>query len=959
MGVYVSDSTRFSFWWRFVLCLKICNVAFALVRKHCITLEEHLLRDMPRTPHCNYYPGMGPYADCNVSDLLSDLSEVGPEVRSLCIIGDNTGIPANAFSHLPSLEILQIDGRSLVRVHSGAFSGLSNLNYLWMLFSDVDCRSVTMEGHAFAGLTNLEELTLIGVGLANVSSSIFEQLIKLSRLDITRTCEQDLSSIFCYLPVGMSHLKDLNVIDSGISTIENNGCPERSKTWPMTVLAGIQNLNLMGNRIQFIQAHSLDVFQNLSSLFLEFRGERLRSIWESGVGKMYELSLTGNYLDMYSTNFRDLCQLVSRLHLQSLSLILIATDRLTTEDFKDCGADLRTLAISRSKVEHIDFSFWTEKTGIQALQMSHMMLIEAPFCVNVNETVWPITALDLTENLITDLKGDQFACMPLLEQLFLSNNAIQKLMPHAFRGLLHLKTLKLDSNKISYLGAKDFKSLRTLEVLLINDNIIETIEDRTFKDQVELRELTLGKLEYVYELHINRIFYGFPKNMQRLHIDAHYGTNLYMGQTVRPNGTFNLELNGDRLDCSDCNNPIFKAVRELKVKCRYFICKSDFLAPYFPNLESFEFSGDSERVTTSYTEINTLHNLKRLKLINLNFLNHTDVGRIFWNLTQLQTLVVVNCHLSFLTKSMFKDLKSLQLLRLYSDSPLFLTDGMFDVLPALTAFVLDKVDFQCDCKNGWIFDWAESTTEVQVIYIQKQQCVWHYHKYNFLETMEKLCQTDTQFLCYLGTAVSIYLLLSVAVGYHFFRWPSVVLFFRLRGWLERRFGRQWHRRRRRFEGVDGEMEEVKYDAFVSFCCRDEAWVLREMAPRLEEQGHPRLRLCLHNRDFEVGKSIVDNIAESIYSSQCTVCLISRWYLRSDWCSLEMRLATHWLLEDQKHRLILIFLEHISPFELSAFHRLAKMMRSRTYLDWPEDRGDRVHFWDRLRRNIVEEDEDAS
>ncbi|XP_051576562.1 toll-like receptor 13 [Myxocyprinus asiaticus] len=110
---------------------------------------------------------------------------------------------------------------------------------------------------------------------------------------------------------------------------------------------------------------------------------------------------------------------------------------------------------------------------------------------------------------------------------------------------------------------------------------------------------------------------------------------------------------------------------------------------------------------------------------------------------------------------------------------------------------------------------------------------------------------------------------------------------------------------------------------------------------------------------EVGKGIVDNIAESIYSSQCRVCLISRWYLHSDWCSLEMRLATHWLLEEQTHRLILIFLEHISPFELSAFHCLARLVRSHTYLDWPEDKGDRVHFWDHLRRNIAEEDEDAS
>lgn len=155
-----------------------------------------------------------------------------------------------------------------------------------------------------------------------------------------------------------------------------------------------------------------------------------------------------------------------------------------------------------------------------------------------------------------------------------------------------------------------------------------------------------------------------------------------------------------------------------------------------------------------------------------------------------------------------------------------------------------------------------------------------------------------------------------------------------------------------------EENEVQFDAFVSFSSRDEAWVLGELAPRLEEQGEPRLKLCLHNRDFEVGKGIVDNIAESIYSSRRTVCVLSRRYLRSDWCALELRVATHRLLEEQRHRLIIIFLEHISPFELSAFHRLAKLVKSRTYLDWPENEAERVNFWERLRRNIAEEDRDA-
>lgn len=843
----VTDSNCLSFWWRFALGLSICNVVFTLKTKRCITSEEHLLRDMPRTlplTYCNHRPGRGPYTDCNITDLRTDLSKVGLEVRSLCIFTDIASIPANAFSHLPSLEVLQIVGESLENIQSGAFSGLPNLKYLRLLISDRICRSIAMESLAFAGLTNLEELTLEGLNLTNVSINIFDPLVSVIKLDINRTCSLDLSDIFCYLPVGMSHLKDLNVINSGISTIETKECPGGSKTWPVTVLSGIQNLCLIGNSIKIIQANSLVVFQNLSSLFLEFAGQSLDSIWESGIGMVGELSLTGK---KYSTSFKDLCHLVSNLHLQSLSLVFISTDILSAKHLKDCGTTLTKLFLSRMEIDYLDFCFWTGNTGMQALQMAQMKLTEAPFCVAVKGTVSSLTSLDLTGNSITYIAGDQFACMPLLEQLFLSDNAIKTLQLNAFRGLHHLKILKLDLNKISQLTAKDFRTLQALEVLLINDNIIKTIEDGTFQDQRELRELSFGRLEYVFELHLNRIFYVFPPKIRRLSIDVKYGTTFFLGSTPQPEGPFLLELSGDRLDFVDCNTTVFTAVRELKVNCTFFRCKNDLMAPYFPNLESFEFLEESEKARLSYTKINTLHRLKRLKLTDLNF-NYTEAGSVFRNLTQLQTLVLVNCHLSFLTECMFQDLTSLQLLRLYSDSPLVLIDGMFEVLPVLTAFVLDRVDFQCSCENGWIIDWAESTEKVQVINLQKQNCVWHYKKLNFLVTMKKLCQTDLQYICYVATAGSVCLLLSAAVGYRFARWPSIVLSFRLRGWVERRFGRQWHRRRRR--RVE-EIEEMQYDAFVSFCSRDEAWALGELVPRLEEQGNPRLRLCLHNRDFEV------------------------------------------------------------------------------------------------------------
>ncbi|KAJ0063841.1 hypothetical protein NL108_012526, partial [Boleophthalmus pectinirostris] len=38
------------------------------------------------------------------------------------------------------------------------------------------------------------------------------------------------------------------------------------------------------------------------------------------------------------------------------------------------------------------------------------------------------------------------------------------------------------------------------------------------------------------------------------------------------------------------------------------------------------------------------------------------------------------------------------------------------------------------------------------------------------------------------------------------------------------------------------------------------------------------------------KPIVENIADAIYGSRKTICVISRRYLQSEWCSKEMQLA---------------------------------------------------------------------
>ncbi|XP_041945494.1 toll-like receptor 22 isoform X3 [Alosa sapidissima] len=138
----------------------------------------------------------------------------------------------------------------------------------------------------------------------------------------------------------------------------------------------------------------------------------------------------------------------------------------------------------------------------------------------------------------------------------------------------------------------------------------------------------------------------------------------------------------------------------------------------------------------------------------------------------------------------------------------------------------------------------------------------------------------------------------------------------------------------------------QYDAFVSYNSQDELWVLRELLPNLEaDQGW---RLCLHHRDFEPGKPIIDNIVDGIYSSRKTICVITRSYLRSEWCSREIQVASFRLFDEQNDVLILIFLEDIPATQLSPYHRMRKLVKKRTYLTWPKPGKDTSVFWQKLQ-----------
>uniref|UniRef100_A0A3Q4G927 Toll-like receptor 3-like n=1 Tax=Neolamprologus brichardi TaxID=32507 RepID=A0A3Q4G927_NEOBR len=138
------------------------------------------------------------------------------------------------------------------------------------------------------------------------------------------------------------------------------------------------------------------------------------------------------------------------------------------------------------------------------------------------------------------------------------------------------------------------------------------------------------------------------------------------------------------------------------------------------------------------------------------------------------------------------------------------------------------------------------------------------------------CLDNTDFICFVLCTCTILCLMVVSFTYHFMGLQLVYAYYLFIAWL---FDKK-HKNKK---------TPHQYDAFISYNTHDEPWVIDKLLPKLEgEQGW---RLCLHHRDFEPGRPIIDNITDAIYGSRKTICVISRKYLESEWCSREIQAAS--------------------------------------------------------------------
>ncbi|KAK7879431.1 hypothetical protein WMY93_033857 [Mugilogobius chulae] len=199
------------------------------------------------------------------------------------------------------------------------------------------------------------------------------------------------------------------------------------------------------------------------------------------------------------------------------------------------------------------------------------------------------------------------------------------------------------------------------------------------------------------------------------------------------------------------------------------------------------------------------------------------------------------------------------------------------------------------------------------------------------------CFESVGLFCFITSSSLVLLTLVSSFTYHFLRWQLVYGYYLFRAFL-----------------YDGKKKKEGcadiYDAFVSYNVHDEEWVYHELVPELGSNRDGSY-VCTTATLSQVRREILENIADAIYSSRKTLCVISPQYLQSEWCSREMQMASFRLFDEQKDVLILLFLEEISSDQLSPFYRMRKLVKSRTYLSWTQARSHRGLFWERVRRAL--------
>ena len=668
-----------------------------------------------------------------------------------------------------------------------------------------------------------------------------------------------------------------------------------------TILPNLKIISLEGNPLKRIEKYLFYALRDSQVTEINLRHCQLHSISRKALlylPHLKHIDLYGNpSLLMLGMGEFALSPVLAKTGIEELGLganFLLTFPKLLLETMKN---SLKSLNLSGNMLCHPGSSWiifdhpMPKMEKLEKIKMMNALVrsIGPKTFINLPS----LKRLELQGNMLTKIvKG--ILHVPNLEYLDLSYQCLdfQLCIKPEFdlsglQNLTNLAFLGLDGLRKSVLDHEHFSALHKLEILKLKDTKIKVIKNFTFLGSRSLKRLDLSMnvaLEDVEDL----AFFGLNQ-LESLNIS--YTKKIFGTKSISLPSSFN-----------------FSNLKSLDITCTFSArCQAPHAYTVF-------------KINLDF--LSRLKNLEELRAGGNGFASWTD--DIFESNTDLNILTLNDNQFNFLSDAMlstFLRVKSLDI----RNNPFVCSDNI--------AHFYMEVENRANLKVvGWKGgDGLECIIDPSV---GNDSITFKDHAESWILDQRSLSNQNSKTSAYLTLALGGFLT------------SSLIGLFVFHAYRNRFFiGCYFTQKNRKSLDCPENSKEFKFDVFVSYSNTDAKWVMEALLPKLEDSKPFNLKCCIHERDFEVGMAVTENIAECIDRSRVFLIVLSKGYVESKWCLFEAHVAQ----SRPKAKTIIIVKEKVDSKNLNSTVRL--MLSSWTYLEWPSQDHLLQSFWKRLSDSL--------
>ncbi|XP_075045913.1 uncharacterized protein LOC142106801 [Mixophyes fleayi] len=901
------------------------------------------------------------YVNCieqGIVNLAESIQHLPNTTQWLNISRNNVAIVEHgAFSHMPNLVELQLSRNKICTIQSGAFHNLRNLQFL-------DLSHNSIQSFVNLDMNDLANLRILSIGDNNISTI---QSMALNPLNALQELDLSLNIISHFINVAeaiknLSELSKLNLSYNSISDLQNKQALMALPSLKFLDLSynsisvldlsylympNLTNLRVMKNSMTAVNITSLANVPNLAQITFDANPLNISSLLSIQLPNLTELHWSSMRPSLHN-ELSIACQVFQAL--PKLQLLDIKHSKISSSNLKQIGkcTNLTSLILSTSSIKKLN------NMDLQTYKYLKVLYLDKCKITAIHKNAWvgleALHTLILERNRLSNLENDSFSPLISLRYLDLSKNHLTYINTYAFKGLHKITHLILKSCKIAVVTRDTFIHLWNLRFLDIQGNSISLIKDKSFYklDRLETLLLAENKIQTIQKYGLQGL-----KSLKTLSLAANIIYKISNNTFTWLKTLTNLNISRNQLSFNkrDSESPfeMLKLLETLDMSYqmhRYEDSVSKKLFQGLLSLKKLNIQGISSFFFKN-VQFSILPNLTELDMSETNqgsdFLSTVE---LITKCNQLRRLTLDNNQLKDLPENIFVHFTLLEMLSMKQNKFRNISQKLLKPLSNLRYFDVYMNPLSCYCENYWFQNWSALNTQVQVPLIQSYSCFDRAARdINFISQDLSFCRADISVFFFIGTFTLTLIFLVASLVMVKLKWSILYFYYMLRVWC------QWK--------LQKEHKMYTYDAYISYCSDDEDWVIKELLLHLERQGQRKYKLCFKPRDFIPGCYHIDNIQDAINQSRKTLCVVSRNYLESQWCRTEIEMACSRVFYQKEDVLLVVFLEEIPDFRLSAYHKLRKLIKQNTYINWPEDpRGDEF-FWFKLRKaldvDILEEE----